>query len=309
MSHTSYTNITTPAEVISLEQLEYICQPQRRERTLQLVYYLSCWAKSYKRLIPKDRREIYKLRDCILSYAVSLEFLTPEIYINRSDLFSRDLLLCSAPATAARGILRKLNRWEEGDDDMYCQHFLRRWNLHHDELHFENLSSLISNKLRLLVNYAIIRRQPLRMIDLAALAIAPVDLLHLNGKNAYLNSSCNSWSKLEEQYLELLDPEGHSRVAFRYTSQNSLYRFSIPYRWAEKVLGAKLINQLPISYEKVRDFGEVAGKELAYWIGLDYPLSGILSELGVTIPHLTRTYLEDTQFYLEKSSLRDILWM
>jgi hypothetical protein len=143
---------------------------------------------------------------------------------------------------------------------------------------------------------------------LAALCVAPTDLLCIQDRRYYYLETWDSWDSLDASDLRKLDPEGLSLIAFQYNSPRAHYVFHLPFRTAEAFLPAQQTHKLKNAPSTSREFGEHYGRPITEIESLQRPIREILWELGVDIGAICPRQLNNKQEYVLAQILRDAQW-
>lgn len=309
-------------------RLEWLCQPEQIEYTLKLLFCLNFWKKASHKFLYADRQGLGEVQAFVLEQAVRTGIVRATAYLDGTRRFPGELLLDSVAENAARGVLIHLKGLNDPqiwppfhpEGDPIYRNFIRP--LYRrltgkdfkfvadavEALDIAPLREYIEGHLHSLVGQARARRQPLPLGALAALCIAPVDLLHIRDNRLYFLDSYDTWGDLDISDQRKLDPEGYSEVAFEYSSESAEFVFHLPLRWAEMfVLGARLreLQRAPgISQER----GIYEGKVIDDEVSQEYRPREILQDLGVDIRRVCPHELQDKEIFLARPSIREILW-
>ena len=208
-----------PGPIFS-SRLEWLCQPEQIEQTLCLLFYLNAWKKASRRLLYADRQGLREAQSLILEQATKMGLVRAALYLDGRRRFPGELLLESAAENAARGVhihlkgLGDPDIWPPfcPDGDRVYQRYIRP--LYRritgkdykyvadaaDALEVEQIRMYLQEHLGRLISRAETTRQPISTRRLAALCIAPIDLLHIRDNRLYFQFSVlsKSHSKLVE---------------------------------------------------------------------------------------------------------------
>lgn len=309
-------------------RLEWLCQPEQIELTLLRLYYLNAWKKAQQKLLYPDRQGLHEVQALILEQATRAGVIQPAIYLDGTRHFPGELLLDSAAENAARGILihmKSLNDPEiwppfYADGDRVYQHYIRPFYKRATGKTFKfvvdalnaldvgQIREYIQERLQKLVERAGATHQPVPLRRLAALCIAPVDLLHIRGNRIYFLDAYDSWEDLDISDQRKLDPEGYSEIAFHYTGSGAEFVFHLPFRWAETFVPVERIRELQRTPGIGQERGVYLGKPIDEEESLKHPAKEILQDLGVDIDRVCPHSLQEKEAYLAKPAIRDILW-
>lgn len=309
-------------------RLEWLCQPEQIEQTLCLLYYLNFWKKANQRLLYADRQGLREAQALVLEQATKMGRIRAALYLDGTRRFPGELLLESAAANAARGVLIHLKGLRDPeiwppfapDGDRVYQRFIRPFYRRltgkdcklvadvEETLELAQVHDYIQEHLRRLVTRAQLTRRPLSIRRLAALCVAPIDLLHIRDNRLYFLDSYDSWDELDISDQRKLDPEGYSEIAFQYRSPTAEYVFHLPFRWAETFLPPELVRELQKMPGISQEHGIFQGKRIDEEESEKHAPKEILQDLGVDIASLCPHKLLDKESYLAKPAIRDILW-
>lgn len=309
-------------------RLEWLCQPEQIEHTLRLLYELNAWKQAREHLLYADRQGLREVQARVLEQAASVGMVQPTTYLDGTRRFPGDLLLESVAGNAARGVSIHLNGlrdpdiwppfWPDGDR-IYQQHirpFYRRITGRDfplvaraaDALEVGQVRAYIQEQLEKLIARARQTRRPLSTRRLAALCIAPVDLLPIRDNRIYFLDSYESWDELDESDQRKLDPEGYSQVAFAYQSASAAFVFPVSLRRAETFVSAERIRELQKWPGRRQEQGIIEGVPLHDEDSLAHPPKDMLQELDVEIARVCPHELGDKASYLARPTMRDLLW-
>lgn len=313
--------------VIDPMHLARLCQPECIERTLRLLCALSVWQRAGKRLLYADRQGLRKVQALVLEQATRAGLMWPTTYLESEQRFPDGLLLGSAAQNAARGVLlhlRVLSQTEANppflpEETRLYQRYIRplarrvagRDFLAVSEaasaLHVERVRAYIQSRLARLVTRAAQTRLPLSPRRLAALCIAPIDLLPILDNRVFFLETYESWSDLDESDRLRLDPEGDCEIAFAYQGASATFVFHLPVRRAETFVPAETISALRRSPGSSQERGEIGGKRIDEEASLARPARELLQELGIEVIGVCPYGLEDRQSYLARPDIRSQL--
>ena len=309
-------------------RLEWLCQPEQIEQTLRLMYYLNFWKKAHQQLLYIDRQGLAEAQAAVLEKAATMGMVQATVYLDGTHRFPGELLLDSVAENAARGVLIHLKGLNDPDiwppfepeGDRIYQRFIRplyRRILGKDIKRVANavdaverarLREYIQERLDRLVEQAKTTRQALPPRRLAALCIAPIDLLHIRDNRMYFLESYENWEELDISDQRKLDPEGYSEVVFQYTSADAEFVFHLPFRWAELFVPGERLHELQRAPGISLERGVYQGKPITEEESQRHPAKEVLQDLGVEISRLCPHELLDKETFLAKPSIRDILW-
>jgi hypothetical protein len=309
-------------------RLEWLCQPEQIERTLLLIYYLNFWKKAHQQLLYVDRQGLYEAQAFVLEQATKVGVVQATVYLDGTHRFPDQLLLESVAENAARGILIHLNGqndphiWPpfEPEGDRIYQRFIRPLYRRITGKDFKfvadavmalegaRIREYIHERLLRLIAHARTTRQAIPTRRLAALCIAPIDLLHIRDNRMYFLETCDAWEELDISDQRKLDPEGYSEVVFQYSSPSAEFIFHLPLRWAELFVGDELLLKLQRAPGISLERGTFCGKLIDDEESQQHPAKEILQDLGVEIRRVCPHELLDKESFLSKPSIRDILW-
>src|SRR3954468_15934002 len=85
-------------------RLEWLCQPEQREYTLLLLYYLNSWKNAHQQLLYADRQGLQEVQALILGHMVHLGQVQAIAYIDGTARFPNELLLHSVAERAAKDL-------------------------------------------------------------------------------------------------------------------------------------------------------------------------------------------------------------
>jgi hypothetical protein len=128
-----------------------------------------------------------------------------------------------------------------------------------EALSVEQVRTYLQEQLDRLIARATQTRQPLSTRRLAALCIAPIDLLPIRDNRVYFLDSYESWDELDESDRRKLDPEGYSQVAFTYQSASAAFVFHLPLRRAEAFVSSEGLRALQGPAGITKDAGQQPG--------------------------------------------------
>ena len=309
-------------------RLEWLCQPEQIEHTLSLLFRLNSWKRASRRLLSDDRQGLQVLQALILAHAVQRGSVQATAYLDRSERFPGELLLDSAADDAARGLLIHLKSlcnpaiWPAclPEGDRVYQQFIRPLYRRITGTDFPLVASAVpaldvttlrdflQKRLQKLVAQAKRTRQPLPILALSRLCIAPIDLLPIRENRVYFLDGYDTWQALERSDLCKLDPEGYSEIALAYHSPTAAFVFHLPFRQAALFVPAERLRALQDSPGTSHEHGIYHGRTIDDAEGLASPVREILQDLGVTLASVCPHELVDKQVYLAQPAIRDLLW-
>ncbi len=300
---------------LTLSQLEELCQPERLERTLRLLFYLNHWAKEREQLFFADRQGLYEVKAVLLHYLYVTGTIEAVAYIDGIQGFGKEIDIAIAADLAAEVVVERLEGLS--DPDPYMSDIDERFNqmayqfyiqmvgqevpppTHGEVFDRVQVRQYIFEQLQELEQQARSIRQPVPCDELAALCIAPTDLLSVPDRRYYYFECWNSWDELDDGDLRKLDPEGLSLIAFLYSSPISHYVFHLPLRVAETFLLPEQLHALQNTPATSRESGEYYGRAITGSEGTEYPIQAILQELGVNSAVICPHQLASKQEYVE----------
>src|SRR5215469_341735 len=305
-------------------QLEQLCHPEQLERTLYLIFNMNHWAKAREELFFVDRQGLYAVKAALLRQACAIGAIEATAYIDGTLGFGKDITLAIAADVAAEGVIERLAGLCDPDpymsdihekfNSMACQFYAdmtgKEVTAASDvgTLDNEEVREYIYARLQELEFEARTTRQPIPYDELAALCVAPTDLLCIQDHRYYYLETWDSWDSLDASDLRKLDPEGLSLIAFQYNSPGARYVFHLPFRTAEAFLPAQQIHKLKDEPSTSREFGEYYGRPITESESLQKPIREILRELGVDIEAICPRQLNDKQEYVLAQISRDAQW-
>src|SRR5216683_1951007 len=299
---------------LTSSQLEQLCQPEQLERTLHLLFFMNHWAKSRERLFFADRQGLYQVKAAILRQAHAVGAIEASAYIDGTEGFGKDITLDIAADLVAEVVTERLAGLSDPDpfmsdihekfNHMACQFYTRMTGKEVTSrsdvggLDVQQVRAYIFARLQELERQARATRQPIPCSELAALCVAPTDLLCIQDHRYYYLETWDSWDSLDASDLRKLDPEGLSLIAFQYNSPGAHYVFHLPFRTAEAFLPAQQIHKLKNAPSTSREFGEYYGRPITESESLQKPIREILWELGVDITAICPRHLSNKQEYV-----------
>ena len=309
-------------------RLEWLCQPEQIEHTLRLLFCLSAWKRASDRLLYADRQGLQEVQAVVLEQASKGGVVQPTTYLDGTARFPGELLLESAAENAARGLVIHLKGlrdpeiwppfWPDGDRlyQQFIRPLYRRISGQDfplvaqaaEALSVEQVRAYLQEQLDRLIDRATQTRQPLPTRRLAALCIAPIDLLPIRDNRLSFLDSYESWDELDESDRRKLDPEGYSQVAFAYQSASAAFVFHLPLRRAERFMSSECLRALQKTPGSNQERAIVQGRTLDEAESLTRPAREILQDLGVEIPQVCPHGLQDKASYLAQPAIRDLLW-
>ncbi|HVB22877.1 MAG TPA: hypothetical protein VNG51_13120 [Ktedonobacteraceae bacterium] len=299
---------------LTLSQLETLCQPERLERTLYLLFYLNHWAKEREQLFFTDRQGLYEVKAVLLHYLYVTGAIEAVAYIDGIQSFGKEIDIAIAADLAAESVVERLEGLSDPDpvmadiderfNQMAYQFYIRMAGqavpppTHGEVFDREQVRQYIFQQLQELKQQACAARQPVPCDALEALCIAPTNLLSVPDRRFYYLECWNSWDSLDDNDLRKLDPEGLSLIAFLYSSPDSHYVFHLPLRVAETFLSPQQLHTLQNTPATSRELGEYYGRVVTESESLQYPIQAILQELGVNIAAICPNQLASKQEYV-----------
>ena len=299
---------------LTLAHLEELCQPEHLERTLCLLFYMNHWAKEREHLFFADRQGLYEVKAVLLHYLYATGAIEAVAYIDGIQGFGKEIDIAIAADLAAEGIVEHLEGLSDSDpcisdidglfNQMAYQFYIRMVGqevpppTHGEVFDRAQVRQYIFEQLQELERQARATRQPVPLDELAALCIAPTDLLSVPDRRFYYLECWNSWSDLDDSDLRKLDPEGLSLIAFLYNSPTSHYVFHLPFRVAESFLAPQQLQALQNTPATSRESGEYYGRSVTETESLQHPIQEILQEFGVNIAAICPHQLASKQEYV-----------
>lgn len=244
--------------IIDPAHLVWLCRPERIEQTLHMLCALNVWQRTSKRLLYADRQGLREMQALILEQATRTGLIWATTYLASEQRFPSGLLLESAAQNAARGVLlhlRVLVRTETMPPFLpeeihlyqrYIRPLFRRITGRNFRSAIEAASALrvgqvrayIQDWLDTLIRNAMQTHVPLSARRLAALCVAPIDLLPILDNRLSFLESDESWDDLDANDRRRLDPEGLCQIAFAYQGASAFFVFHLPLRRAETFVPA-----------------------------------------------------------------------
>ena len=307
---------------LTAPQLEQLCQQDRIEDTMRLLFALNHWAKARERLFFADRQGLYLVKAAILQQAYTRGLLTARAYIDGKEGFGAELAFDLAADIAAEGFLWRLEELvtepDKEHEDVYQRlvHQLYTRVTGKTSISASDVESLeasrvhryILKRLQDLEDEAKTSNQPIPCSKLTELCIAPSDLLTIQDRRYYDLGDWYSWDQLDTSDLRKLDPEGLSLVAFDYTSPTAHYIFHLPFRMAEAFVPNEQIAQLKCTPWTSRESGEYYGRTVTEAESLQQPIATILRELGANIRAICPRQLSDKQDAIFTQAMHYAAW-
>ncbi|HVU69623.1 MAG TPA: hypothetical protein VHD63_20985 [Ktedonobacteraceae bacterium] len=308
-------------------RLEWLCQPEQIEHTLRLLYYLNFWKRARHHLLYVDRLGLFTVQFLILLHALKTGLVRATLYLDGTSHFPGELLLDSAAESAARSILahvrgltnpdiwppfkregdaiyqdyiRPLYRRVTGQDFKYTAQAIQAVEL-------KDLRAYLQERLQGLVRHAQETRLPLSTRRLAALCLAPADLLPLSGNRHHFLETCANWKDLDSSDLRRLDPEGYSEIVLQYNSPQASFAFHLPYRQVEKCMLARELYELRRTPGTSQEHGIYQGQPIKDSESQAQPVREILQDLGVDISCVCPRGLLDRATFMATHTRRDLL--
>jgi hypothetical protein len=177
-----------------------------------------------------------------------------------------------------------------------------------DALSHEQIRDYLREQLLRLIQRAQVSRLPMSTRRLAALCLAPIDLMQVSENRKIWLDSSECWDELDRSDLCKLDPEGHSEIALRYVSPTAEFVFHLPYRTAEPFLSATWLAELQRVPGLSQEYCFFAGQPIALAEGLEHPVMDLVHKLGADISLLFPQKLQEKQSFLSESSHSDLFW-
>ena len=176
-------------------QLEQLCLPEHLERVLHLLFHLNHWAKARERLFYADRQGLYQVKAAVLQQAYTVGAIEVVAYIDGTQGFGKDINLDIAADIAAEVVIERLDGLSDPDpflsdihekyNHMACQFYTRMTGkevtspLDVKIPDMQQVQEYIYTPLQELESQARSTRQPIPCSELAALCVAPTDLLSI----------------------------------------------------------------------------------------------------------------------------------
>jgi hypothetical protein len=309
-------------------RLEWLCQPEQIKHTLRLLSYLNSWRKTHQQLLYADRQGLQEVQALVLEQATRTGLVQVATYVNGTQSFPRQLLLESAAENAARGVLihmKGLNNpdiWPPfyPDGDRIYRHYIRPlykritgqdFKLVADAINVldqTQIQAYMQEQLRKLVERAKVTRQPIPLRRLAALCIAPVDLLPIRENRVCFLDGYETWGDLDRSDLRKLDPEGWSEIAFHYAGPTAEFVFHLPFRRAASFVSVECLYVLQSKPGISQPQAIFQNRQIDEAEGMKWPAREILQDLGVDIARVCPHKLLEKKVYLALPAVRDLLW-
>lgn len=299
---------------LTSSQLDALCQPERLERTLCLLFYLNHWAKEREQLFFADRQGLYEVKAVLLHHLYVTGAIEAVAFIDGIQGFGKEIDIAIAADLAAEDVVERLEGLSDLDpymadiderfNQMAYQFYIRMVGqevpppTHGEVFDRVQVRQYIFQRLQELEQQARAARQPIPLDELEVLCIAPTDLLSVPDRRFYYLECWNSWNELDDSDLRKLDPEGLSLIAFLYSSPISHYIFHLPLRVAETFLSPQQLHSLQNTPATSRESGEYYGRSVTESESLQYPIQAILQELGVNIAAICPHQLASKQEYV-----------
>ncbi|MBA2286069.1 MAG: winged helix-turn-helix domain-containing protein [Ktedonobacteraceae bacterium] len=306
---------------ISLSRLAWLCQPERIERTLHLLFYINHWAKAREQLLYADRQGLYRVKAALIQQAFTAGLLSPVAYIDGSADFARDYAFDFTTDMAAEVFLSRLamlfedNTYRPADGDeldatalsLFARIVGREATTRVDieTLDEERVKRFLHEQLATLVEQARSTRQPIPGSELAALCIEPIDLINIYWSRSH---PAPRWNELDEGEAVQIDPEGLSLISFEYASATAHYIFHLPFRVAERFLPEQHMHTLKNLPENSRECGVFFGRTITEEESQQHPIEDILRELGVDVAAVCAYKLTDKKAYVPQLASRYPYW-
>jgi hypothetical protein len=302
-------------------RLAWLCQPERIERTLHLLFSLNHWAKARERLLYADRQGLYRVKATVVRQVFAADLVSPVSYIDGSSGFSRAFSLDLAADIATEVFMDRLAMLIEDDEylpadgeesDSTVLSLFARIMGHRatsradiEALDVQGTKAFLQERLEALIAQARSTRRPIPDSELAALCIEPVDLLDIHWSR---NRPSPRWSELDESETVQLDPEGLSLIAFEYAGATAHYIFHLPFRAAEGFLPEPRVRDLKSRPGNSRECGEFFGRTITEAESREHPVGEILRELGVDVAAVCPYRLTEKQEYVSQLARRYPYW-
>jgi hypothetical protein len=302
-------------------RLAWLCQPERIERTLHLLFYLNHWAKARERLLYAERQGLYRVKAAVVQHAFAVGLVSPVSYIDGSSGFARGFSLDLAADIATEVFIDRLAMLIEEDEylpadaeesdcavlSLFARIMGRQATSRADieALDVEGTKAFLREHLAALLAQARSSRQPIPERELAALCLEPGDLLDIHWIRNRLSPT---WSELDESETVQLDPEGLSLIAFEYAGPTAHYIFHLPFRTAERFLPEPCVRDLKSRPGNSLECGELFGRTITEAESREHPVGEILRELGVDVAALRRYRLTDKQEDVSQLASRYPYW-
>lgn len=309
-------------------QLDWLCSPAQIEHTLLWLYYLNAWKKARQQLLYPDRQGLCQLQAIILEHAVKLGMVKATAYLDGTKRFPGEIDVERAAEEGARSLLAHVrNLCDEEfwppffpDGSTYYQRFIRPFYRRltgqdfkmvadaKDALSQEQICDYLRAQLLQLIQRAHTTHRPISLRRLAALCIAPIDLLQVEDNRYHWLDSSECWDELESSDLRKLDTEGYSEIALRYVSPSAEFVFHLPYRTVEPFLLETWLAELRRVPGLSREGATFAGQSIKAEEGLSHPVLDIVHKLGADVSMLFPQKLQDKQDFLSTPRRRDMVW-
>src|SRR6266566_6004885 len=101
---------------ISPSRFAWLCQQERIERTLHLLFFLNHWAKARERLLYADRQGLYRVKAAVVQQAFAAGLVSPVSYVDGSPGFAREFSLDLAADIATEVFIERLAMLIEDDE-------------------------------------------------------------------------------------------------------------------------------------------------------------------------------------------------
>ncbi len=277
-------------------RLEWLCQPERIEHTLFLLFHLNYWAGARDQFLYADRQGLYQVKLAIMQRAHTLGALRAITYIDGTAAFARDFNIEMAIRIAQETFLEKLEDLRQSECELDNEKDQAALSLFQRIAGYEaalpgDISSLdekyivarMTEYLHALIEQARVSQQPIPTFELAALFLEPLDLLNIQINR---NRTWLTWDELDESDLRKLDPEGLSMIAFQYESPTAHYVFHLPFRKAEALLPTRRVRELKLNPGHSAEQGSRNGQLLDPGESRRFAIHDILRELVVDISNI-----------------------
>lgn len=308
--------------------LVWLCRPERLEQTLCLLYALSVWQRSGKHLLYADRQGLREVQALILEQATRTGQVWATTYLESKQRFPAGLLLESAAQNAVRGVLLHLRiLLRTGTIPPFLPEEIRLYQRYirplfrrvtgqnvrsvteaASALRIGQVRAYIQDWLDTLIRNAGQTHLPLSTRRLAALCLAPIDLLPILYNRLSFLESYESWDDLDPNDRLRLDPEGESQIAFGYQNTSATLVFHLPLRRAETFVPAERMRALRLNPGTSWERGEIGCTPITEHECLARPPQEILQELGIDVSRVCPYELVDRQSYLARPDVRNLRW-
>lgn len=307
---------------LTATQLDTLCQPEKIDETMRLLFALNHWAKARERLFFADRQGLYLVKAALVRHAYELGLVMEKAYIDGREGFGAELSFELAADIAAEGFLWRLEEMaeeaektrENAYERVIHQLYTRITGQEHitasavEALDLAQIHTFILQHLRELEREARFSGQPIPYNKLTELCVAPSDLLNIRDRRYYDLGDWYSWSELDSCDLRKLDPEGLSLISFEYVSPIARYIFHLPLRLAEAFVPGKQIASLKSAPWSHRESGEYYGRPITEAESLQQSIASILERLGVDMLAICPRQLSNKQEFLRARNRHRSIW-